>query len=68
MSMEEGVRRVRNGLFAFHAESGSAYKLVQETFQEDEKCGLEEIDYLDVLYPLLAIQKHSPYLEIVRAG
>ncbi|XP_046744265.1 probable glutamate receptor [Diprion similis] len=68
MSMEEGVRRLRKGRFAFHAESGSAYKLVQETFQEEEKCGIEEIDYLHVLDPLLAIQKRSPYLEIIKVG
>ncbi|XP_068992023.1 ionotropic receptor 75a-like isoform X1 [Neodiprion pinetum] len=68
MSMEEGVRRLRNGQFAFHAELGSAYKLVQETFHEDEKCGIQEIDYMNILDPLLAIQKRSPYLEIIKVG
>ncbi|XP_015595979.1 probable glutamate receptor isoform X3 [Cephus cinctus] len=68
MNLEEGVSRLRQGLFAFHGELGSVYKIVQETFNEDEKCGFQEIDYLNVLDPLIAIQKESPYLEIIRIG
>ncbi|XP_066595748.1 ionotropic receptor 75a-like isoform X2 [Prorops nasuta] len=68
MSLDEGVRKIRNELFAFHGELGTMYQVVQETFLEDEKCGLTEIDYLNILYPLLVIQKRSPYLEIIRNG
>ncbi|XP_011706985.1 PREDICTED: uncharacterized protein LOC105462152, partial [Wasmannia auropunctata] len=69
MSIEEGVRRMRNELFAFHSgEIGTVYQLVQDTYFEEEKCGLTEIDFLNVLYPLLAIQKRSPYLEIIKTG
>ncbi|KAJ8964546.1 hypothetical protein NQ314_004843, partial [Rhamnusium bicolor] len=32
MSMEEGVRRMRQGLFAFHMETGPGYKIVSELF------------------------------------
>lgn len=28
MPIEDGVRRLREGLFAFHMETGSGYKLV----------------------------------------
>nr|XP_031835539.1 ionotropic receptor 75a-like isoform X2 [Nomia melanderi] len=66
MSLEEGMRRMRTELFAIHAEVGSAYKLMQETFLEDEKCGIEQIDLLNVIDPLMVMQKHSPYREIVR--
>ncbi|XP_011343034.1 glutamate receptor ionotropic, delta-1 isoform X2 [Ooceraea biroi] len=68
MSMDEGVRRVRNELFAFHAEIGTVYQLMQETYLEEEKCGLTQIDFLNVLYPLLAIQIQSPYSEIIKNG
>ena len=66
MTVQEGVRRVRNELFAFHAERGAFYKIVQETYLEEEKCGIMEIDVLNMLYPLLVMQTRSPYLEIVK--
>ena len=66
MTMEEGVRRVKNELFAFHGESGTIYKLMQQTYQEEEKCGITEIDVLKVMYPLFAIQPRSPYKEIIK--
>lgn len=46
MSLEEGVQRIRKGLFAFHMERALGYKLMSETFFEDEKCGIIEIAYL----------------------
>ncbi|XP_032690864.1 probable glutamate receptor [Odontomachus brunneus] len=68
MTMEEGVRRIRNELFAFHGETGAVYQLMQDTYLEEEKCGITQIDYLNVLDPLLAIQMQSPYLEIIKNG
>ncbi|KAG5312766.1 GLRK protein, partial [Acromyrmex insinuator] len=68
MSVEEGVRRVRNELFAFHGEIGTVYQLMQDTYLEEQKCGLTEIDFLNVLYPLLVIQEQSPYSEIIKNG
>lgn len=68
MSIEEGVRRIRNELFAFQGEIGTVYQLMQDTYLEEEKCGLTEIDFLNVLYPLLVIQKQSPYSEIIKTG
>ncbi|XP_071629010.1 ionotropic receptor 75a-like isoform X1 [Temnothorax longispinosus] len=68
MSIEEGVRRIRNELFAFQGEIGTVYQLMQDTYFEEEKCGLTEIDYLKVLYPLLVIQEQSPYSEIIKTG
>jgi len=68
MSIEEGVRRVKNELFAFHGEFSAIYQLVQDTYLEEEKCGLTEIDFLHLIYPLLVIQKQSPYSEIIKTG
>nr|XP_022912415.1 glutamate receptor 1-like [Onthophagus taurus] len=64
--IEEGVRRMRQGLFAFHMETGAGYKIVGETFLEGEKCGLQEIQFLQVPDPWLAIQKNSSYKEILK--
>ncbi|CAK9828789.1 Ionotropic receptor 75a [Anthophora retusa] len=66
MTIQEGVHRVRNELFALHAERGTAYKIMQETYLEEEKCGITELDFIKVLYPLLVVQFRSPYLEIVK--
>lgn len=68
MPIEEGVHRIKNELFAFHGEIGSIYEIMEDTYQEEEKCGLMEIDFLNVLYPLLVIQMQSPYLEIIKNG
>ncbi|CAH1134251.1 unnamed protein product [Ceutorhynchus assimilis] len=68
MHIEEGVRRMRQGLFAFHMEAGSGYKIVGETFREDEKCGLKEISFIQVVDPWFAIQKNSSYKELLKIG
>ncbi|XP_026823749.1 glutamate receptor U1 isoform X2 [Ooceraea biroi] len=68
MSLEEGVNRIRNEPFALHGGRGQIYYVMQRTYQEEEKCGLSEIDYLGMTYPLLAIQKQSPYSEIIKNG
>lgn len=66
--IDDGVRRMRKGLFAFHMETGAGYKIVGETFLEDEKCDLEEIQFLQVPDPWLAIRKNSSYKEMLKIG
>lgn len=56
------------GLFAFHMETGVGYKVVGEVFHESEKCGLQEIQYLQVIDPWLAVQKNSSYKEMFKIG
>jgi len=68
MSVEDGVERIRNELFAFHAARTHVYNVIQHTYQEAEKCSLSEIDYISKTYPLLAIPRQSPYLEILKIG
>ncbi|KAH0552744.1 hypothetical protein KQX54_014654 [Cotesia glomerata] len=68
LTMEDGIERVRKGLFAFHVDTGAGYQLMQETYDEDEKCGLEEIDYMGVLDPMLVIKRRSPYRELFKVG
>ncbi|XP_044003996.1 glutamate receptor ionotropic, kainate 2-like, partial [Aphidius gifuensis] len=68
MSLTEGIQKLRQGLFAFHVEVGAGYQLIQETFEEDEKCGINEIDIFNLLNPLLVIKRQSPYRELIRVG
>ncbi|XP_017762295.1 PREDICTED: protein PTHB1 [Eufriesea mexicana] len=66
MMMEDGVRRLKTELFAFHGEVGSIYEIMQKTFLEEEKCGIMEMDILNMRYPLMVIQARSPYFEIIK--
>lgn len=44
-----------HGLFAFHMEVSTGYKLIEETFYEHEKCGLKKIDFLNLIDPWFVI-------------
>ncbi|CAD7077218.1 unnamed protein product [Hermetia illucens] len=68
LPLDEGVNRIRHGLFAFHMELGVGYKIMGETYLEHEKCGLQEIQYLQVIDPWYAIQKNSSYKEFLKTG
>ncbi|XP_044263055.1 ionotropic receptor 75a-like [Tribolium madens] len=68
MTAEEGIRKVQEGFFAFHVELSTGYKIISEMFQEGEKCGLKEIGYVNLIEPSLAMQKKSPYKEVMKVG
>lgn len=57
---------VCQGLFAFFVELGSGYDRIDELFYENEKCGLVEINYLDMVNPWYAIKKHSSLKEMLK--
>lgn len=59
-------KQTTKGVFAFHVETALAYLAVQKTFAENEKCSLKEIDFLNELDPWMAMQKHSPYKEVIK--
>ncbi|XP_063224742.1 uncharacterized protein LOC134532250 [Bacillus rossius redtenbacheri] len=65
IDLEEGIRRMRRGFFAFHFETGKGFKLVQETFTEEEKCGLSVISYIQVVDAYMALQRGTPYREVI---
>ncbi|XP_053674252.1 glutamate receptor 1-like [Anopheles nili] len=64
--LAQGIELVRQGHYAFHVEVGVCYKLISETFQEEEKCGLQELEYFKVIEPYYAVQKNSSFRESVR--
>ncbi|CAH1156185.1 unnamed protein product [Phaedon cochleariae] len=69
MNLEEGMSRVRKGFFAFHAELSTGYKVVADTFQEHEKCGLKDIEYFTTLTaPWFTMRKRSPYKELLKVS
>lgn len=62
----KGVERVRTELFAYQLESATAYKLIGETFTDDEKCSLTEITILRVPRLTATVARNSPYKELFR--
>ncbi|CAH2089186.1 unnamed protein product [Euphydryas editha] len=65
-SLNEGLERVRQGLFAFHSLTDSVYRRMEETYLETEKCDIMEVDFMNALGPFVPVYKHSPYLELLR--
>lgn len=59
---------MRRGFYAFFCETGSGYNLIEQTFEENEKCDLQELPYLQILDPYYTIQKNSTYREFIRIG
>lgn len=49
-------------------ELGRGYKLVADTFLENEKCGLQEIDFLSVVDAYFSIKKNSTFKEMFKLG
>lgn len=62
-----GISRVRKGFYAFHMIRETAYKNIEQTFYEHEKCGLIEVHGLiQDTFPMHASPKHSPFKEIFK--
>lgn len=68
MSLAEGVEKMRTEFFAFHTESTSAYKVIGDTFQESEKCKLQQISYATIIEPWIIATKNHSYKEIMKVG
>lgn len=63
---DEGMAKVRDRKWAFFTEGATAYKTIEDTFYEHEKCGLQQIEYLEIVEPYQALKKNSPLKEIVK--
>ncbi|XP_071453249.1 ionotropic receptor 75a-like [Hetaerina americana] len=61
----DGMGKVKKGLFAFQVEHAIGYKIISETFTEEEKCGLGNVQLLRMPTLGLPIVRDSPYKEIL---
>lgn len=68
MTVEEGIKRMRDEFFAFHVELTTGYNMIGEIFKENEKCSLKEIEYVHLFEPWMATQKGSSFKEILKIG
>ncbi|CAH0401149.1 unnamed protein product [Chilo suppressalis] len=65
-SINDGVERIRLGMFALHSIVEPIYRRIEDTFLETEKCDLTEVDYINGFDAFLPVRKTSPYLELIR--
>ncbi|XP_063388458.1 glutamate receptor 3-like [Cydia fagiglandana] len=68
LSVEDGIRKVREGMFAFHVEQTAGFDQIQKTFLEDEKCNLGFIKYMSTTSPFVAFSQITPIKEMLRIG
>ncbi|XP_045448924.1 ionotropic receptor 75a-like [Melitaea cinxia] len=68
MDLEDGVKKLQKEPFAFNMFVGLGYKLVEKYFLEHEKCGLQEIEYIEENKPWYTCRKNSPFKEMYKIG
>lgn len=67
-SLDKGVRKIQDRLFAFHMETPVGYRLVSKYFSEHEKCDLREVHFANMAFPYATCRKNTPYREALRIG
>lgn len=66
VNQTEGMEKLRQGMYAFHIETGPAYKHMAKTFMPNEKCGLVVIKFFGESDTYHAFQKRSPFKEMFK--
>ncbi|XP_023288798.1 glutamate receptor 1 [Orussus abietinus] len=66
--IEEGLQKVKKGGFAYHIDTSTAYKIIQDTFTDDEICDLQDVHLFSPRIAYLATAKNSPFKEILTYG
>lgn len=65
---EIGIEKVKHGGFAYHTDVPTAYYLIRKTFDNDDICELEEIDFIKAIMLPVVYQKNSPYTKLFARG
>jgi hypothetical protein len=60
-----GMEKIRKGLYAYHGLSG-AYKVISDTYKDDEKCRFKEIRMFTSLHLSFTARKGSPYIPHIK--
>ncbi|XP_008196049.3 ionotropic receptor 75a [Tribolium castaneum] len=61
----DGLDLVKQGGFAFHVETSTAYPIIEETFTNEEICELEEVQMYRTQPMHTNLQKNSPFREMM---
>ncbi|KAH8378760.1 hypothetical protein KR009_001226 [Drosophila setifemur] len=65
---ETGLRRVKYERFAFHVDVAAAYKIIAETFNEQDICDLTEVSMFPPQKTVCIMQKNSPMRKVISYG
>lgn len=65
---EHGMELVKSGVYAFHVEDSTAYKIIRETFDEKLICKLSEIEMFAPQRMVQILQKNSTFRELFTYG
>ncbi|XP_017782654.1 PREDICTED: glutamate [NMDA] receptor subunit 1-like [Nicrophorus vespilloides] len=66
-SIQEGMERVREGLFAFYLESHYSYTYIKESYTDYETCGLQQVgESFETRLGFAGFNKRSPYAELFK--
>ncbi|XP_016978411.1 uncharacterized protein LOC108044066 [Drosophila rhopaloa] len=65
---ETGLLRVKHERFAFHVDVAAAYKIIAETFSEQDICDLTEVSMFPPQKTVMIMQKNSPMRKVISYG
>ncbi|XP_039230266.1 uncharacterized protein LOC6533058 [Drosophila yakuba] len=65
---ETGLLRVKHERFAFHVDVAAAYKIIAETFSEQDICDLTEVSMFPPQKTVSIMQKNSPMRKVISYG
>ncbi|XP_011502679.1 PREDICTED: glutamate receptor ionotropic, kainate 5-like [Ceratosolen solmsi marchali] len=65
---KEGIHEVSKGGYAFFIDSQTAYRIIEDTFEQSKICELTEIELVPPQYVSLITSRHSPFKKMVIYG
>ncbi|XP_062542163.1 uncharacterized protein LOC134210156 [Armigeres subalbatus] len=67
-SVNDGIAKIREGLFAYHVYTSTAYQRVSETYDEVEKCYLRELVFFTNSIGYLPMKMNYTFREHMNVG
>lgn len=59
MTADEGMKKVQDEFFGFHTEESTAYAIIERTFQDYQKCDIQNIKFMNVDKPYVTLPLNS---------
>jgi hypothetical protein len=67
-TLDTAIQKLRNEPFAIHDEAIALYPLIEQTFSNEDKCAITEIELFPPEMTYTVIQKKSPYRRLLQYG
>lgn len=62
------MRKIQQGVYAFHMETPLGYRIVSKLYDEGEKCDLREVMFANIAFPYATCRKNTPFREAFSVG